>query len=91
MRLGGWIGKQSWAVIIVSAVVATPVIGTAAIGIEALVRARLDDGMLAAPTRFYARRTVLYPGASFDPDRVEGQLKRLGYSRLPRKGGGRRR
>ncbi|NIM49978.1 MAG: PBP1A family penicillin-binding protein [Gemmatimonadales bacterium] len=53
----------------------------AAVAIEAEARARLDDGVLRAPTRFYARPIVIYPGMTLERDRVEGALERLGYRR----------
>lgn len=62
MRLATLVGKKRWATILVGVALASPVIGSTAIGLEALVRARLNDDMFAAPTRFYARRIVLYSG-----------------------------
>jgi penicillin-binding protein 1B len=56
--------------------------GSAAVALEALVRARLDDDILRAPTRFYARPLVFQPGMTLDPVRVEQALGRLGYRRV---------
>ncbi len=56
--------------------------GSAAVALEALVRARLDDDILRAPTRFYARPLVFQPGMTLDPMRVEQALGRLGYRRV---------
>jgi penicillin-binding protein 1B len=50
-----------------------------AIGIEALVRARLDGELARGPVRFYARPTVLQPGTPVARDQLEASLERLGY------------
>ena len=54
---------------------------TAAIGVDALARAHLDDDTLEAPTRFYARPVVLRPGSEVSTAQVEEYLDRLGYRR----------
>lgn len=56
----------------------------AAVVSEALIRARLDDSMLPAPTRLYARPVVLTPGERIDRDRVRLQLERQGYQAVRR-------
>ena len=58
MRVGGWVRSKLEARTVLGIILATPVLVTAAIGMEALVRARLDDRMFQAPTQFYARPIV---------------------------------
>jgi len=77
-----WRRRQPKLRLAVAAVLLTAAGGTAAVTLEALVRARLDSGVLLAPTRFYARPLVLQPGMVLDADRVEGALARLGYRRV---------
>ena len=79
MRVFARIKKRTWVGVIGAGIVLIPVFGMSVIGVEALVRARLDDELLAAPTRYYARRIVLTAGRSLDAERLESQLKRLGY------------
>jgi len=52
--------------------------------LEAVVRARLGDSIIQAPTRIYASPIVLEPGDEAQRDRVETQLERLGYRRARR-------
>ena len=53
---------------------------TLLVGLEAVVRARLDGPSASGPVRFYARPIVLQPGTALEPDRLEGVLRRLGYT-----------
>jgi penicillin-binding protein 1B len=54
---------------------------SAAIVVDAVARARLDTGVLAAPTRFYARPMLLRPGSEVNTTRISTHLDRLGYRR----------
>ena len=60
------------------------VLGAASIGIEALIRARLDVALQAGTTRFFARPPVLQVGTRVDPSSLRRYLDRLGYRRLDR-------
>ncbi|MCH7776288.1 MAG: transglycosylase domain-containing protein, partial [Gemmatimonadetes bacterium] len=84
MRVGGWVRSRLEVRTVLGIILAAPVLVTAAIGMEALVRARLDEGMFQAPTQFYARPIVFYPGLQLDRERVEAHLQRLGYRRVRR-------
>ncbi len=84
MRVGGWVRSKLEVRTVLGIILATPVLVTAAIGMEALARARLDDRMFQAPTQFYARPIVFYPGLQLDRERVEDHLQRLGYRRVRR-------
>ena len=81
MRVRTWMRGRSKVQLVKSALLAVALGGTAAVSLEAVVRARLSDSMLSAPTRFYARPIVLEPGMTLDRDRVEGSLERLGYDK----------
>jgi penicillin-binding protein 1B len=65
-------------------ILGAPAVGMAAIAVEALVMARLDEEMFRPPTRIYARPIVLYPGMPLDGGRIEANLQRLGYRRVRR-------
>jgi penicillin-binding protein 1B len=54
-------------------------VAPAAVSVDALLRARLDDTDLRGPTRIYARPLVLYPGMTLGRERVQRHLQRLGY------------
>jgi penicillin-binding protein 1B len=58
----------------------TAAVWTVLVGLEAVVRARLDGPSAGGPARFYARPIVLQPGTALEPDRLEAALRRLGYS-----------
>ena len=81
MRLGTLGRAKKGARIVIVAALVTPFVTTAAIGVEALMRARLDPGRAAAPTRFYARPYAFVPGMPIDRERLERRLQRLGYER----------
>lgn len=78
MRLARWIQQQPRAALAALAFLALAAGAPMAVGLEALVRARLD-GHVDAPTRFYARPLVLAPGTPVSRDRLEPHLTRLGY------------
>jgi penicillin-binding protein 1B len=65
--------------VLVRATLVTFVAGAVLIGLEAVVRARLDGSALNGPTRLYARPLVITPGMPLSADRLEEQLDRLGY------------
>ena len=71
---GRLIPNRRWAKKAIGVILATPVILSAALGTEALVRAKLDPEMFQAPTRLYARRMVLHPGLSLDTTRLDQTL-----------------
>jgi penicillin-binding protein 1B len=79
MRLRAWVRRQSRKKLILAVVLGVPLLWTVGITVEALVRARLHDGQLQAPTRFYAGPIVLEPGMTVDRAEVESHLERLGY------------
>lgn len=79
MRVPIWAHNPRTVYIVVGAIAALAIGAPLAIGIEALVRARLDDRVLTAPTRFYARPIALSPGVPVSRARVEDHLQRLGY------------
>lgn len=81
-RVRAILRRQPKALLALAAFLLVTVGGTAAVTLEALVRARLDGDLLLAPTRFYARPLVLQPGIAIDPARVEHTLGRLGYRRV---------
>ncbi len=79
MGLSAWIRRRSRTAVILSTAFAVTAAFPAAIVVDALVRAGLDNHLLDAPTRFYARPLVLFPGLSIDRARVERTLERLAY------------
>ena len=82
MRVRDWMrGKSKWQ-LAKCALLAVAFGGAASVSLEAIVRARLTDSLLGAPTRYYARPIVLEPGMSLEGDRVEASLQRLGYERV---------
>jgi penicillin-binding protein 1B len=85
VRIRALARRQPKALLAVAAFLLVAVGGTVSVSLEALVRARLDDDLLRAPTRFYARPLVFQPGMAIDPARVERTLERLGYRRVRRR------
>ncbi len=85
MRLHAFVRRQSKPALALAAILLITMGGVAAVGLEALVRARLDDAILRAPTRFYARPLVLQRGMVVDRARVERALQRLGYRPVNRR------
>jgi len=83
-RIGAWVKGRPRGAIALWLVLSLPMVSTAAIGVEALVRARLKDEVLHGSTRFYTRPLVLESGGTVDRDRVEGTLRRLGYRQTRR-------
>ncbi|MCZ6916607.1 MAG: PBP1A family penicillin-binding protein [Gemmatimonadetes bacterium] len=79
MRFGTLGRAKKGARIVIAAALVMPFVITAVIGVEALMRARLDPQHTAAPTRFYARPHVFAPGMRIDRERLERRLRRLGY------------
>jgi len=57
----------------------------ALVALEALTVARLDDPVFKAPTRVYARPSVLYLGMRPSRGLVENQLRQLGYRPVRRR------
>ncbi len=82
MRVAAWVRSHFKARTVLRIVFVTPVLALSLIGLEALVRARLDPKMFEAPTQFYARPIVFYPGMEIDAERTEAHLQRLGYDRV---------
>ncbi len=64
------------------AILALAVVVTAAISGEALIRARLSDSIVNAPSRFYARPILLETGVELDRRRIESTLQRMGYEKV---------
>jgi penicillin-binding protein 1B len=81
MRVAAQIRSHLTIRAVLGVVVVVPVVVLSLIGLEALARARLDPQMFEAPTQFYARPIVFYPGMDLDAERVEAHLQRLGYRR----------
>jgi penicillin-binding protein 1B len=81
MRVRTWMRGKSKIHLAKSALLFVALGSAAAVSLEAVVRARLSDSKLSAPTRFYARPIVLEPGMDLFPARVESSLKRLGYEK----------
>ena len=81
-RIRAILRRQPKALLAVAAFLLITAGGTAAVTLEALVRAHLDDDLLRAPTRFYARPLLFQLGMVIDPARVERALQRLGYRRV---------
>jgi len=75
-----WVCRRSRATIIVAALCALAMLGMVMVAFEALTVARLEDPTLNAPTRIYARPSVLYLGMRPNRGLVEDQLRRLGYT-----------
>ncbi len=86
MRLREWVRSRSNVPIAVWLLIASALLTPLAIPFEALVRARLDDDMFRAPTRFYASPLVIRPGMEIDRSALENHLDRLGYNRTRRSG-----
>jgi len=59
-------------------------VGMVALTGEALVRARLDESLQRASTRFYARPPVFQIGTRVDPVALGRYLERMGYGRTGR-------
>lgn len=81
MRMLAWMRGKSRVQLVKAAFPAMAIGAAAAVSLEAIVRARLSDSMLSAPTRFYARPIVVEPGMELDRHRIEGSLERLGYEK----------
>lgn len=79
-----WARRSSKVTIIAAALCALAILGMALVAVEAVTVARLKDPLLSAPTRVYARPSVLYLGMRPSRGLVEDQLRRLGYT--PAKG-----
>lgn len=79
MRRVPWLRHQSTTTLLVTAGVVCAALAQVAIAGEALWRARLGHEITDTPIRFYARPTVLYPGARVDTDRLGQTLHDLGY------------
>ena len=79
MRVRTWLRNKSKVQLAGSALLFIALGSATAVSLEAVLRARLSDSMLSAPTRFYARPIVLEPGMEVDRERVESSLQRLGY------------
>jgi penicillin-binding protein 1B len=58
----------------------TVAVWTVLVGLEAVVRARLDGPAATGPVRYYARPVVLQPGTALQGDRLEAGLRRMGYA-----------
>lgn len=69
---------------VLHAVAAALGVGTLAVLGEALVRARLDESLERATTRFYARPPVFQVGTRVDPAALGRYLERMGYRRTSR-------
>jgi penicillin-binding protein 1B len=80
MRLPGWIRRKSKRALAGLAFLTLAGGSITIVGLEALIRARLDGDRLAAPTRLYARPLVLQPGTAANRARVESHLRRAGYT-----------
>ncbi len=85
LGMPAWVRHQPRATAAIAAIIITFGGSAAAIVLEAGVRARLDGAVYRAPTRFFARPVVFYPGMRLDPDEVEQTLQRLGYRRTRRR------
>lgn len=79
MRALERIRRHPRAAIAAGAVLALAIGTPLTIGIEALVRARLDAKRFAAPTRIYARPLVIAPGETVSRALIEDHLERLSY------------
>jgi len=75
-----WVSRRSRATVIGAALCALAMLGMVLVAVEALTVARLEDPILNAPTRIYARPSVLYLGMRPSRELVEDQLRRLGYT-----------
>lgn len=84
MRVHVLMLRRRWPVVVLVGCAALAATAPAFIAIDALITARLHDGLFPAATRLYARPTVLYPRAIVDRDRLERGLHRLGYRRARR-------
>ncbi len=71
--------------VLIGALLSITALAVAAIMLEAVVRARINDDMFRSPTRFYARPVVLTPGMQANREHIEAHLKRLGYRRTSRR------
>ncbi len=85
LGMPAWVRRQPRAVAAIAAIILTFGGSGAAIVLEGGVRARIDATVYEAPTRFFARPTVFYPGMEIDTDEVEETLQRLGYRRTRRR------
>jgi len=81
MRLRAWTRRLPRAGLALKAILIVLGASSAAIVVDTVVRARLDTGVLAAPTRFYARPMLLRPGLEVNTTRISTHLDRLGYRR----------
>jgi len=81
MRLRAWTRRLPRAGLALKAILIVLGTSTAAIVVDTVARARLDTGVLAAPTRFYARPMLLRPGLEISATRIRAHLDRLGYRR----------
>ena len=79
MRLILWLMRHPRLTLGASAATAGLILLVAAVGIDALARARLDPAGPTPPTRLYSRPVVLPVGERADARRVERALRRLGY------------
>lgn len=79
MTLRAWLRYQPKVALVAAAIVLATGSLSWIVGLEALVRARLDRDGAAAPTRLYGRPLVLQAGTRIERERVERHLRRLGY------------
>lgn len=80
-----WARGRSRTTILAASLCTLASLGTAFVAIEALTVARLEDPLLQAPTRVYARPSVLYLGMRPSRGLIEDRLRRLGYAQVRRR------
>lgn len=80
-----WARRRSRTTILTASLCALASLGMALVAFEALTVAYLEDPVLKAPTRVYARPSVLYLGMRPGRGLVENQLRQLGYRPVRRR------
>jgi penicillin-binding protein 1B len=78
-RLLTWVKRQSPVRLVFAGAALCCGLAVTTVGLEALIRARLNPADFTAPTRLYARPMVLASGVHADRDKVRHYLRALGY------------